>query len=377
MQILYSIYVNQGAFTEYAPNVSIEAACIFNFMQQKVALKEYQKHTIKENDNLYFWFSHSLIEEQMPILFKGSKTSAAISLKVRRIISELEDNGIIEKHPNVKSLKRSMYCFTDKADLLVTKKETYKSEQVSPKQTYKSVRVRRTNLYESNPKETYKSVREVEYQSNLVEYNKVERESEKEFSQPLPPVSEIQNLIEVELSHPDEVNDDLINNPKGEKEQENEGAAAIVKFEQNYEPLPEKAKKPIADSRKKKTFDNPIQLTDFLRYEVFNKESNEQYCNGLKNAYNVAKIKFSGEVYEKTILQFSLHQFSNLSEKQIVQFSIDELYSKICTWVLREGNYQASKQTGSNLTFQKQPEKITQNTGTDLNAFLKTLNAYR
>jgi len=202
----------------------------------------------------------------------------------------------------------------------------------------------------------------------------LERESEKEFSQPLPPISEIQNL---EVKHPDEVNDDLTNGIKGEKENENEGAAVIVKFEQNYEPLPEPAKKPIIDSRKKTTFDNPIQLTDFLRSEVFNKESNEQYCNGLKNSYNVAKIKFNSEVYEKTILQFSLHQFSNLSEKQIVQFSIDELFSKVCQWVIREGNYQASKQTGSNLTFQKQPEKIVQNTGTDLKAFLKTLNAYR
>ena len=48
------------------------------------------------------------------------------------------------------------------------------------------------------------------YSTDNTTKNTSERESEKEFSQPLPPVSEIQNLDEVD---PDEVNDPLINQP--------------------------------------------------------------------------------------------------------------------------------------------------------------------
>jgi T5orf172 domain len=93
---------------------------LLNMMQQKMALKEFQKETIKENDKLYFWFTHSLVRKELPMLFKGDESIEAISKKVRRIAKELEDTGLIECHKSAKSLKKSMYCFTDLSDSLET-----------------------------------------------------------------------------------------------------------------------------------------------------------------------------------------------------------------------------------------------------------------
>lgn len=151
--MLYNIYINQLAYSEIAPSVSIEAACILNMMQQKVTLKVFQSQTKIENGNLYFWFSHSLIKDEMPMIFKGKESDAAISMKVRRLVNELEENGLIEKHPNPRAIKKSMYCFTDKTDLLTIKKEDNKTSD-----SYKNVQVTRTKTYKLNKVDSYKNV---------------------------------------------------------------------------------------------------------------------------------------------------------------------------------------------------------------------------
>lgn len=193
--MLYSININQRAFIEIAPNTSIEAACILNMMQQKMSLSFFQKDTIKENGKLYFWFSHGLIKLEMPMLFKGTESDSAISLKVRRWANELEENGLLERHPNAKSLKRSMYCFTEKCDSITVKNETYKNEQVK-EQTYKNERLRRTKTNVSDAKQTYKNVRGKEYPILLEEENKEESEKENlQFSTlPLNPDDIIDNV---------------------------------------------------------------------------------------------------------------------------------------------------------------------------------------
>jgi hypothetical protein len=119
MPILANIYINQAAYSAHGIKVSLEAACVMNMMQTKIGVTSFQKESFKENEKLYFWFSHSLILENLPILFSEDITTEALSKKVRRIIEELIKQGLVEKHPNSQSLKKSYYCFTSKADLLI------------------------------------------------------------------------------------------------------------------------------------------------------------------------------------------------------------------------------------------------------------------
>lgn len=143
--MLYGFYFNQFGYVSQGISVSMEAAAVLATMQSKMSVRAFQKEVIKEGDRLYFWFSHDIIIEELPFIFGGTESFDAKSKRLRRIAAELVEQGLIELHPNVKSLKRSYYCLTDKADSLI--------------ETDKNVRVRRTNLSESDRVETDKFVR--------------------------------------------------------------------------------------------------------------------------------------------------------------------------------------------------------------------------
>lgn len=195
MALLNNININQFAYVENGIKISLESAAVLHMMQTKIGVTAFQEEAFKENGKLYFWFSHGLVFENLPILFPDKITDGALSKRVRRIIEELELNQLIERHPRLKSLKKSFYCLTKKADLLI-QFGTDKNVHVKI-ETDKNVRVRRTKTSESNGIETDKNVRGVYKQSKYI--NKENIESKNEF---LPP-------------SPDDVdNGDLNNNPQ-------------------------------------------------------------------------------------------------------------------------------------------------------------------
>lgn len=166
--MLFNLYINQFAYFNQNIHISIEAACILNMMQQKIPLSDFQAQTVKEDGILYFWFAHSLVKEELPILFNGSESDEAVSKKVRRWISELESCGLIMRHPNAKGIKKSMYALTKIADK-ITKinpdknvqqgSETDKSVRVNAPNTDKNVRLTRTDLSVSEGIQMDKNVR--------------------------------------------------------------------------------------------------------------------------------------------------------------------------------------------------------------------------
>jgi len=172
--MIFNIRINQFAYSQLNIKVSIEAACLLDMMHQKMSITDFLKETIKEGDRVYFWFAHSLVFKEMPMLFNGEESEEAISKKVRRWAKELENLGLIESHKSAKSLKKSMYCFTDLSDNLIQTKgnETDKFVRVET-ETDKNDRVRRTNLSESNTSETDKFVRG-EYNHIIENNNNIE-----------------------------------------------------------------------------------------------------------------------------------------------------------------------------------------------------------
>ncbi len=179
--MLFNIYINQFAYINQNIHISIEAICVLNMMQQKIPLTEFQSQTIKEEGILYFWFSHSLVKEELPILFNGAESDEAVSKKVRRWISELENYGLIARYPNAKGIKKSMYALTAIADKITKinpdknvqqSSETDKNVRVNDAQTDKNVHLRRTKMSESSAVQTDKNVREEYIPINRELYHK-------------------------------------------------------------------------------------------------------------------------------------------------------------------------------------------------------------
>lgn len=316
--MLFNININQGAYSEIAPTLSIESACLLNMMQQKMSLTVFQKETIKEGDNLYFWFSHSFIKKEMPILFKGSESDQAISLKVRRWIAELENNGLIKRHTNFKSLKKSMYCFTEKADALLVKSDTYKNERVNPKQTFKNERVTRTKMNESTPIQTFKNEREEEY--TYLEEKEEKRESEIKISPPPPAPSAL----------------------KTENPRQGHIAAAAESDPDGTSTLDTdlNATNRTVNKKAKIDFDDSAELYNFLKNTVFPESDQFMYMAGVKGTFDITKVEFSEERFNELLFDFSLHPFKNLAESKVVRFSISECYTNVLSWIRKIPNFE-------------------------------------
>ena len=174
--MLFNINIDQRSYHDLGIKISIEAAAVLYMLRGKMGDVSFQEETLKENGKLYFWFKHSLVYKELEILFTGNESDEAISKKVRRIMSELETNGLIERHPHPVQLKKSMYCFTA---LTQTVFSSYKSDeslgQKRPSKVNhsdKNVRVTRTKMSES--KAIHSDKNGIEEVNNNLEENKEE-----------------------------------------------------------------------------------------------------------------------------------------------------------------------------------------------------------
>lgn len=107
--IQYSLSLHLREVEEFGINISLVDLCIFEFLKSFETKTYCQKEKL-DDGNIYFWVSHDLIIDQLPILGINSK---------RRIIShinKLVDVGLLSRYGKTQELGKSYYKFTELAD---------------------------------------------------------------------------------------------------------------------------------------------------------------------------------------------------------------------------------------------------------------------
>lgn len=107
--IQYSLSLHLREVEELGINISLVDLCIFEFLKSFETKTYCQKEKL-DDGNIYFWVSHDLIIDQLPILGIKSK---------RRIIShinKLVDVGLLSRYEKTQELGKSYYKFTDLSD---------------------------------------------------------------------------------------------------------------------------------------------------------------------------------------------------------------------------------------------------------------------
>ena len=107
--IQYSLSLHLREVEEFGINISLVDLCIFEFLKSFETKTYCQKEKL-DDGNIYFWVSHDLIIDQLPILGIKSK---------RRIIShinKLVDVGLLSRYEKTQELGKSYYKFTELSD---------------------------------------------------------------------------------------------------------------------------------------------------------------------------------------------------------------------------------------------------------------------
>ena len=107
--IQYSLSLHLREVEEFGINISLVDLCIFEFLKSFETKTYCQKEKL-DDGNIYFWVSHDLIIDQLPILGIKSK---------RRIISHINnlvDVGLLSRYGKTQELGKSYYKFTELAD---------------------------------------------------------------------------------------------------------------------------------------------------------------------------------------------------------------------------------------------------------------------
>ena len=170
----YTILIPQQAYETLGIQISLEAAAVMSFLQEVAGVTAYANNSFKENGKTYYWFSHLDIIGNLPMIFAtrmlpteltdDAKVKAEANIitsykkRIRRVMSELIEIGLLESNPNNREKNQSFYCFTELSDALVT---SYKNVQgkVEPRtKTYKVSDRPRTKMYKVEQPTSYKNV---------------------------------------------------------------------------------------------------------------------------------------------------------------------------------------------------------------------------
>lgn len=123
----YTILINQYAAVTSGLNLDLIDLAIFDF------IKDFSNSAkcvrMQTHEGIYFWISHKLVMEQMPLL--NIKTSQGLVKRIDNLIQA----GVISKHPNCDQFSRTLYCFGENYELLIfNKKESEVVTGVVPPQ---------------------------------------------------------------------------------------------------------------------------------------------------------------------------------------------------------------------------------------------------
>lgn len=133
----YSITVNQKAIIDAGIEIDFAGAAIIDYMIKIAATGEL--HTIKVGRKIYYWFAYDKILKDLPLL--GISKSG-----LYKRIKQMQDEGLIEPHPENRRLAKSYFHLTKRANLtqFSPQKPTEKSKEVAKKPTEKSHKVNKT-----------------------------------------------------------------------------------------------------------------------------------------------------------------------------------------------------------------------------------------
>lgn len=131
----YNISINQFAAVRngFAKNLDLIDLAIFDFIKDFANSSKCVKVQTQEGN--YFWISHKLVMEEMPLL--KIKTKRGLIKRIDNLINA----GILRKHPDSNRYNKTLYSFGENYDLLVfanedlqttTKDDTYE-QKFTPK----------------------------------------------------------------------------------------------------------------------------------------------------------------------------------------------------------------------------------------------------
>ena len=127
----YNISINQFAAVTngFAKNLDLIDLAIFDFIKDFANSSKCVK--VQTQEGTYFWISHKLVMEQMPLL--KIKTKRGLMKRIDNLINA----GILRKHPDSNRYNKTLYSFGENYDLLVfanedlqtpTKGDTYEQK---------------------------------------------------------------------------------------------------------------------------------------------------------------------------------------------------------------------------------------------------------
>lgn len=106
----YTIIINQYAAVTNGMNLDLVDLAIFDFIKDFANSRNCTK--IQTPEGVYFWVSHRLILESMPLL--NIKTNQGLMKRIDKLV----EAGILEKHPKCDVYNKTLYCFGEKYELL-------------------------------------------------------------------------------------------------------------------------------------------------------------------------------------------------------------------------------------------------------------------
>jgi hypothetical protein len=107
----YTITINQYAAVKNNMDLDLIDLAIFDFIKDFVNSANCVK--INTPEGVFFWVSHKLIMDSMPLL--GIKSNNGIKRRVDNLISA----GLLKKHPDCEKYRQTLYTFGENFDKLL------------------------------------------------------------------------------------------------------------------------------------------------------------------------------------------------------------------------------------------------------------------
>ena len=112
----YTILINQYAAINSGLDLDLIDLAIFDFIKDFANSSKCVK--IQTPEGVFFWISHALIIESMPILNIKSKNG------VIKRIENLVEAKVLRKHPNCEVYNKTLYSFDENYELLAFTTDT-------------------------------------------------------------------------------------------------------------------------------------------------------------------------------------------------------------------------------------------------------------
>lgn len=106
----YTILINQYAAVNSGLDLDLIDLAIFDFIKDFANCTNCIK--IHTPEGIYFWISHKLILDAMPLL--NIKTNQGMIKRIDNLVKA----GILQKHPNCELYNKTLYCFGENYELL-------------------------------------------------------------------------------------------------------------------------------------------------------------------------------------------------------------------------------------------------------------------